>query len=260
MGTKATKYKKEIKEKLDVTALESSVRGPSQVLACSALAVLCSLTHSYYFGKEKSIGKLSLSSFILLILFSCYIFDRQSFLLDFRMYPNESQLACAVISHYAVCLGDTLASELGLLSTRQPVLITMPWRKVPAGTNGGVTILGFVWSSLGGVLIAFATITLDFVSGLEIHPLFLITFGSVCGIVGSGLDSILGATLQVTFYDKDSKRVCCSFQGKKCTHVSGLDILSNAQVNFISVVIVTAFGGLFLGPRLFELYATNHSF
>ena len=56
MGSMATKYKKSIKEKKDADASISSVRGPSQVLSCSAIAVACSLYHALYFGEERAIG------------------------------------------------------------------------------------------------------------------------------------------------------------------------------------------------------------
>ena len=61
LGTMATKYGKEIKIKKDGDAGKSSVRGPSQVLACSAIAVLLSLYHAVYFGEEKTIGRLFLT-------------------------------------------------------------------------------------------------------------------------------------------------------------------------------------------------------
>jgi len=46
-----------LKMKKDGDAGKSSVRGPSQVLACSAIAVLLSLFHAVYFGEEKTIGR-----------------------------------------------------------------------------------------------------------------------------------------------------------------------------------------------------------
>jgi len=53
----ATKYRKDLKLARDGDVQKSSVRGPSQVLACSAIAVICSLIHAIYLGDEQPIGK-----------------------------------------------------------------------------------------------------------------------------------------------------------------------------------------------------------
>ena len=56
VGTKATKYKSQIKSHIDQSAADSSCRGPGQVLACSVLGVALQLVHVYYYGEEQSIG------------------------------------------------------------------------------------------------------------------------------------------------------------------------------------------------------------
>jgi Predicted membrane protein len=57
IGTMATKYRKDLKVTKDGDVQKSSVRGPSQVLACSAISVTCSLLHALYLGEEQPIGK-----------------------------------------------------------------------------------------------------------------------------------------------------------------------------------------------------------
>ena len=57
VATKATKYKSELKAKVDQSSAESSCRGPGQVLACSALGVIIQLVHVYLYGEEPSIGE-----------------------------------------------------------------------------------------------------------------------------------------------------------------------------------------------------------
>ena len=57
VATKATKYKSQIKSKLDQSSADSSCRGPGQVLACSVLGIIIQLVHVYYFGEEQSIGE-----------------------------------------------------------------------------------------------------------------------------------------------------------------------------------------------------------
>lgn len=129
---------------------------------------------------------------------------------DFDESRYESILACAVIAHYSTCLADTLASELGILSKSDPFLLTSPWRKVPPGTNGGVTMNGFFLSFIGGVLMGGGTMLMDTLSGIDTKPLEIIIFSGTCGLLGSVLDSLLGATVQATYYDPDKKLIYCS--------------------------------------------------
>jgi uncharacterized protein (TIGR00297 family) len=232
IGTSATKYKKNYKATMDgtVAATGSIARGASQVLACSLLAVILSLIHAVHYGRERPIN----------------YFDKDDYL--------ASCLTCGIVAHYATCLADTLASELGILSKSSPVLITQPWRKVPSGTNGGVTLMGFVWSALGGLLIGLSTILFDYLSGLSplnIAP--MLSFATACGLVGSVIDSLLGATVQQTYWDPDTKLV---YQGEdkkpaSAKLITGTDILNNEQVNMVSVALTTFVGGWFLGPMFF---------
>lgn len=225
VGTTATKYKSQLKSNLDQSAADSSCRGPSQVLACSALGVAIQLVHVYYYGKERSI--------------------------DFNEYPQASALACALVAHHATSLADTLASELGILSKSQPVMITTG-KRVPPGTNGGVTLLGTGFSALGGFIIGVGVAILDAISGLRVQIISCIVFGTVSGILGSLVDSILGATVQRTYFDPEKKSVCGHDSvAKGSVHISGSDMLSNAQVNVASILITTVIASV-VGPHLFR--------
>ncbi|KAL7482197.1 hypothetical protein ACHAW6_007888 [Cyclotella cf. meneghiniana] len=236
VGTKATKYKIQQKSLLDSSADESSCRGPNQVLACSVVGVMIQLLHVVFCGVEKSI--------------------------DFSNDAFASSLTCALIAHHSTNLGDTLASELGILSKREPILITSG-RRVPRGTNGGVTALGTAFSALGGFVIGAGAVSLDTINGLDIKPLSYILFGTTCGVVGSIIDSLLGATVQATHYDKKTGCVhSCSFEGdfpSKTVLISGKNIITNAQVNVVSVLITSGLGFIF-GNALSCSYRESISF
>lgn len=188
--------------------------------------MICSLLHVYLCGEEQAI--------------------------DFTNSYLASSLACASVAHYACCCGDTLASELGMLSPQKPFLIITPWKTVPPGTNGGITFLGTLWSAIGGACIGLGMLIVDLISGIEIHTFETILFGFICGLLGSLMDSILGATLQVTFYDKDEKLVRSKKISSSCVQISGYAVLSNVQVNIVSTLITTIIGGFFIGPLLFS--------
>lgn len=52
-------------------------------------------------------------------------------------------------------MGDTLASETGILARKHPRLILPPFQHVPPGTNGGLSLQGTLGSVIGGALIGF---------------------------------------------------------------------------------------------------------
>lgn len=121
--------------------------------------------------------------------------------------------------NYAAVAADTFSSELGILSKSKPRLITsLTLREVPPGTNGGVTATGLAAGLLGSFIIALTSaISLPFCSAhskLQARVLWTVAF-SVWGLLGSVLDSILGALLQASVVDKRSGKVVEGSGGRK---------------------------------------------
>jgi len=67
---------------------------------------------------------------------------------------------CAYYAGFACCNADTWASEVGVLSQEDPILITT-MKTVPKGTNGGISKLGCIMSFLGGALIGCGVFVMD---------------------------------------------------------------------------------------------------
>lgn len=123
---------------------------------------------------------------------------------EFSSAYRPSWLGMGILGSLACANGDTWASELGTVVTvlsGQPRLITT-WRKVPRGTNGGVTLGGLLFSLFGGLFVGLTYyITLIFlmdsaILARSIPQWPIIILGGVGGLLGSIIDSLLGATLQ----------------------------------------------------------------
>lgn len=233
IGTMATKYNQSIKEKLDGTAVSGAERSASQVLCVSGISVVLSLLHAAYCGSERAIDFTTTDA---TLLFS-------------------SNLTAGVVAHHATSLADTLASELGILNTRPPFLVSQPWRTVPPGTNGGVSVLGFIWSAVGGLVIGVCYIATDYGTGISpLQAVPMLIYATLMGLIGSLVDSIVGAILQASYLDEETKKVYHQRQDKDGNHrklICGQDILSNEQVNLLSVGFTTWLGGWVLAPLVF---------
>lgn len=180
-----------------------------------------------------------------------------------RIGVSNLLLTLVVSGHYAACMGDTLASELGILSKSQPRLVTAPWRRVPKGTNGGISPLGLGVSALGGTWIGIIqslalAIHYRSPSHLDLYAK-LTALLTAAGFAGSLIDSILGATLQKTLYNKETEKVLVGSlpDGKKTDDaegrwewVTGWNVLDNNAVNFVASALTCLLTAYF-GSKLF---------
>lgn len=139
----------------------------------------------------------------------------------------------------ATATADTWATEAGILSHRQPRLITTS-RPVPAGTSGGVTSFGTAAAAAGAFLMGLVFWLLHHCrKAYTVLPLI----ACISGIIGSFFDSLLGATVQAIYYcpicDKETERQVHNC-GTKTHSLRGLSWMSNDVVNFLATLL----GGL----------------
>ena len=130
---------------------------------------------------------------------------------------------------------DTWATSIGARSPTLPRLLLVG-RPVPAGTNGGMTLLGTAAAVAGAAVISA-------VGGFSTATPLLVLWGTVIGVAGMTLDSILGATAQGRFHcpacgvDSEWGVHRC---GSRTTRTGGLTWLTNDGVN----AVTTAAGAL----------------
>jgi uncharacterized protein (TIGR00297 family) len=88
----------------------------------------------------------------------------------------------------ATAAADTLASEIGVTGGIPYMITTL--KKVPIGTNGGVTLVGQSVALLGGLAVSLVAFSL----GVITLPMVLVC--ALAGFVGTNIDSVVGATLE----------------------------------------------------------------
>ena len=126
--------------------------------------------------------------------------------------PVYTTLALAFVGALATANADTWATELGVLAAQPPRLITTG-RRVAAGTSGGVTPIGTL-AALAGACFLGAVAALLGLGQLASLPAWLIWppplqeipvgtwigVAAIAGLSGALFDSVLGATVQATYF------------------------------------------------------------
>mgnify|MGYP000252837667 CR=1 FL=1 len=157
------------------------------------------------------------------------------------------EVTIGAAASFGAANADTWAGEVGMLSHRRPLLI-IDGKPVERGRSGGITPLG-LGASLGGALF----IAVLFLLLALFHPLFfpgvsaaeLCLFAAIAaagGFLGSLIDSVLGATLQVQYTDYRTGAFTerpVSPEGPN-TRARGLPFINNDAVNFISFLLAGA--------------------
>ncbi|WVW78704.1 hypothetical protein I302_100664 [Kwoniella bestiolae CBS 10118] len=232
IGSRATKVKVDVKAKLEDgpdPLKPSGNRNWIQVLSNSLPGLIAALT--YRFGPASQLDE---STIIL------------------AAHPLARPLLYTSLGLNATILADTLASELGILSTNQPIYLPT-LRPVPKGTNGAISPLGTAVSVLGGgvmgLIMALDLLVENPVSRSQLGWVGeLIGVGAGLGLAGSLLDSILGAFLQPTYFSTSTNQILTDTSKKspKDDDVKkigyGINVLSNSGVNFVCGVVMSGVG------------------
>jgi len=170
-----------------------------------------------------------------------------------QVAANGSVTAIAALLHYlspsdlwqmafivsiAAANSDTWASEIGVLSKREPISI-LTFKPAVKGTSGAISVLGLFASLMGSLIIVVLAVVL-----FAIPSLGVIIFLTLCGFSGSVIDTILGALVQVKFQCEQcglitEKSKHCQWDTKK---IKGIHFVNNDIVNLLSICLATGLG------------------
>ena len=136
--------------------------------------------------------------------------------ISYGIFPQHSDLIVyAYLGAVATATGDTLASEIGTTSSSKPRMITN-FKTTEPGADGAVSFLGEIAALAGSAIIGILAVAF----GLTESALLAIMVTSLSGLLGTNVDSLLGATLQK------------------------YDILSNSGVNLVSTIAGAIIAGV----------------
>jgi uncharacterized protein (TIGR00297 family) len=172
------------------------------------------------------------------------------FLLVFIPDSGNPDLATAPMIAYvgaiAAVTADTWATEIGTLAPSARWVLN-PRQRVPVGTSGGISLLGTLAAFFGALSLAFSflvclTIQIELAgNSLPSGEKILIILGvtTMAGLVGSFVDSFLGATVQAFYFCSSchigtEKQVHTKCGGTKTTLTRGYSVVNNDLVNLLA--------------------------
>jgi uncharacterized protein (TIGR00297 family) len=125
---------------------------------------------------------------------------------------------------------DTWATELGVLNPNPPRLITDLSKRVEKGTSGAISVYGTIAALLGAGVIGILAVIL-FPNG-NVSLFILVTLS---GLLGSLIDSLLGATVQAIYFCPTDKKETEKYPRHTCgtptIQIRGWKWLNNDWVN-----------------------------
>lgn len=264
-ASRITRVGQEVKRKLEDEFKEGGRRDAVQVLCNSAIGVLGSLAFAWAAQAERlpahwwsqeapldpNVSPLSCTAAAFVI--ACVVAP----LLALPAHAEPGKPFHTVHRFFSACNGDTWSSELGILSKQPPVMVTNPCKRAPPGTNGAVSTTGTLAAAAGGAVVGLSWLLATCLLAGGLHSVWteawVLPLATSCGVVGSLLDSLAGATLQASVLQKVTSRIVSATRARALGWaenpdafklVAGVDVLSNEGVNFVTTAATAVLAGL----------------
>lgn len=144
----------------------------------------------------------------------------------------------------AEAIGDSVASDIGVLSESEPIDICT-FRKIQKGMSGGISALG---SCMGVMICVYTALVYMVLYAGAISNVFVIV---VSGLAGIFLDSVLGSRVQVQYVCTEcgkytEKEIHC---GKNTRYVRGMTFFCNSRINLLCNIASCCFASLIILAR-----------
>lgn len=217
-----------------VTGLAISLGGWSWILPATVFFVSSSVLSSFHPASPRHTGPRTLAQVLvngaLPVLAPLIVY----------LVTSESLWIAVSLGAIAAANADTWASEIGRLSPSLPISLR-DFRRVMTGNSGAVSMLGLAASVCGGTLIGV-------VGAVITSQPSLILVGLAAGVVGSLVDSILGAWFQVQFVCGGcDQRVeiphHCGAPTRRCQGIPGFNgDMVNAVANVSGMAVALVIG------------------
>ncbi len=165
--------------------------------------------------------------------------------------PQGGWAWLAFAGSLAAANADTWATELGVLGRSTPRLITSG-KPVEKGESGGVTWEGTLAAFGGALLIALlaAAVEGSLAAALPFGVVLRMGLIALAGLLGSLLDSLLGATVQAIYTcpvcQKETERHPLHTCGTATTLKRGLPWMDNDWVNTLCTLCGAVAAGIFI--------------
>ena len=148
-------------------------------------------------------------------------------------FLNLEILLIPFITSISIATGDTISTEIGLLSKHKPRLITT-FKKVESGRSGAITFLG----TISGILSICSIILLAYFLNINQNYIYLLAAG-IGGMIGITIDSYFGATIQANYICRSCNQLTESkIHHHRYTNLkNGHAHIDNNIVNLFSIFI-----------------------
>jgi uncharacterized protein (TIGR00297 family) len=167
-----------------------------------------------------------------------------------ELISHQDIFIIAFLGAVAAAMSDTIATEVGLLSSSKPRMIVNLRKFVDPGTSGGISLLGELAGVASALGIASLGIFLKIINGSIPHMIAGFSAVFFGALLATNFDSLLGGTVQGVNHCQvcAEKTESLIHHGMPTRPVKGYRILDNNAVNLIATIAAALLSiGLYLG-------------